>query len=280
MAKQKKSQANQESESNDSIEETSWSRKTKITLSVVAVFHLFAVFSAPWAIPQPSSQLARSVNKLTSPWTHMLYMRHGYRFFAPDPGPSHLILYEVATESGETIQGRFPDRNKHRPRLMYHRFFMISEHFWNLGISQTLSSEQQTEELLRAEAHLRKDGFVDQAEWVLRNLPPNNEIPSDEDIQRLVDDLKSQGRHHAARSAQSNLQEQRRGMILANRHRKAWLKGIANYLKAKHGGGSVRLWIQEHMIPEYNHVLDGGKLNDAAQFGPKHLVYTEDEVIQ
>ena len=208
-------------------------------------------------------------------------MRHGYRFFAPDPGPSHLILYEVSLENGETASGRFPDQNVHRPRLLYHRFFMISEHFWALGISRPLSNQQQSEELLRAEEHLRENGFVNQADWIIQNIPQDEgEPPTDDEIERLVQELKNQGKHHAAATARRNLLDQQTGMKLANRHRDVWLKGIATYLKRKHNGSSVRIWIQEHMIPDYDHMLDGGKLNDSINFGPRVLVYSEDEEIQ
>lgn len=258
-----------------------WSARTRTILSILAVLHLFAVFSAPWAMPQPSSQLARDVNEVTSFWTHALYMRHGYRFFAPDPGPSHLIWYEVTTEEGETKTGRFPDQQVHRPRLLYHRFFMISEHFWGLGVSEGFSNEDEREELIRSAEHLRENGFVQQADWLLQNLPRDESSPpSDEEIQSIVDDLKRQGNPNAAATAQRNLKEQQKGMRDSSKHRKVWLEGIANYLKKKHQATSVRIWIQEHMIPTYDHMLDGGKLNDPENFGPRQLVYSEDEVIQ
>jgi hypothetical protein len=52
---------------------------------------------------------------------------NGYRFFAPDPGPSHLIKFELTTKDGETIEGQFPKRHAIWPRLYYHRHFMLSE---------------------------------------------------------------------------------------------------------------------------------------------------------
>lgn len=261
--------------------EPTWSPRTKLILSGLAVVHLLAVFAAPWSMPQPSSQLARVVNEGFSPWTHALYMRHGYRFFAPDPGPSHLILYEVTTEDGRTVEGRFPDRNQHRPRLLYHRFFMISEHFWGLGISQTITAQQETEELQRAATYLRDNGMNLPADWILGNLPQADpQPPTDEQIRAIVEDLKRRGNHHAARTAERDLIEQRRGMERTQRHRQVWLAGMANYLKSTHNGTSVRIWIQEHLIPTYDHVLDGGELTDPRNYGPRQLVYSEDEVIE
>lgn len=292
MAKKRKAKEQSSHEKLDSTDaqqepvptadDSGWSTRTKWILSVLAVIHLFAVFSAPWAMPEPSSQLARDVSSWTSPYTNALYMRHGYRFFAPDPGPSHLIIYEVTLPDGETVKGRFPDSKVHRPRLMYHRFFMISEHFWSLGISQSLSNKQQVEELERASNYLRENGLADQANWILGNLPPSNDgTLSDEDIELIVADLRDRGQPHAARTARRRLEAQQTGIKLAKTHRKAWLGGIATYLKKKHGGDAVRIWIQEHLIPEFDQILDGAKLDDDDSYGPLHLVYSEgDEVIE
>jgi hypothetical protein len=54
-------------------------------------------------------------------------LTHGYKFFGPDPGPSHLIRYDVERADGSHVQGVFPDRKEHWPRLFYHRHFMLSE---------------------------------------------------------------------------------------------------------------------------------------------------------
>jgi len=54
-------------------------------------------------------------------------LANGYRFFAPEPGPSHLVRYEVTLPDGSQEQGLFPDRRQHKPRLLYHRYFMLSE---------------------------------------------------------------------------------------------------------------------------------------------------------
>jgi hypothetical protein len=57
-----------------------------------------------------------------------LYLNHGYYFFAPDPGPGHLVYYDVFDAQGNLLkQGHFPDWELHRPRLWYHRHFMLAE---------------------------------------------------------------------------------------------------------------------------------------------------------
>lgn len=60
-------------------------------------------------------------------YLNALYLNHGYSFFAPDPGPSLVMEYEVQRKDGSTIRrGRLPDVERHWPRLLYHRYFMLT----------------------------------------------------------------------------------------------------------------------------------------------------------
>jgi hypothetical protein len=60
-------------------------------------------------------------------------LNHGYRFFAPNPGPSHLFRYRLSFNDGSTREGHFPNRDEHWPRLLYHRYFMLSENLNTLA---------------------------------------------------------------------------------------------------------------------------------------------------
>ena len=62
------------------------------------------------------------------PYLDAFYLNHGYHFFAPEPGPSHLIRYEMILADGAKKTGFFPNKAEHCPRLLYHRHFMLSEH--------------------------------------------------------------------------------------------------------------------------------------------------------
>ena len=84
------------------------------------------------------------------PYSQWLYINHGYFFFAPNPGPSHLIECtwddpgspkpaEGAVVSTEKLL--LPDRNEHWPRLLYHRYFMLSE-FYNSRFAPAQVSEE------------------------------------------------------------------------------------------------------------------------------------------
>lgn len=101
----------------------------RILLSLLIVWHVSAVFLAPLSVP-PSSQLIEGIAQHTAMQWYLdaLYLNHGYYFFAPDPGPGHLVYYEVFDPQGRvTKQDHFPDWELHRPRLWYHRHFMLAE---------------------------------------------------------------------------------------------------------------------------------------------------------
>jgi hypothetical protein len=56
------------------------------------------------------------------------YLNHGYFFFAPNPGPSHLIRARIEFADGRApIVETLPDLKAQWPRLLYHRHFMLSE---------------------------------------------------------------------------------------------------------------------------------------------------------
>jgi hypothetical protein len=56
-----------------------------------------------------------------------MYLDHGYFFFAPNPGPSFLVKYKVEFADGrDPVEGVFPNLEEQTPRLLYHRYFMVS----------------------------------------------------------------------------------------------------------------------------------------------------------
>jgi hypothetical protein len=90
------------------------------------VYHLVAIMIAPAAVA-PSSELIQSAWRLFRPYLELLYLNHGYHFFAPEPGESTLLAYDAEQADGTTIHGRIPNRGI-VPRLLYHRHFMLTEH--------------------------------------------------------------------------------------------------------------------------------------------------------
>jgi hypothetical protein len=99
----------------------------RVVVSALVLFHLLAVFMGPFAMPPATSELATSCAWILQPYVEGLSLANGYRFFAPEPGPSHLVRYEITLADGTRKEGAFPDRRTHKPRLLYHRYFMLTE---------------------------------------------------------------------------------------------------------------------------------------------------------
>lgn len=108
-----------------------WSLFWRISASLLISAHILAVFAAPWSSPPPSPRLAQEISQAMMPYQVGGFLNHGYRFFAPDPGPSHIIRYEMTLPDGTVTKGRIPDPQDHWPRLLYHRHFMMTETMFN-----------------------------------------------------------------------------------------------------------------------------------------------------
>jgi hypothetical protein len=102
-----------------------WSVPVRCVVSALLVWHLVAVILGPLSLPP--SILASALMPLFKPYIRATYLDHSYKFFAPDPGPSHLIRYDVMLADGSHKRGTFPSLQDNWPRLLYHRHFMLTE---------------------------------------------------------------------------------------------------------------------------------------------------------
>jgi hypothetical protein len=105
----------------------SWPPAIRLVVSLALVAYFAAVIVPPLAGPPPASDLAMAALQPLRPLVGSLFLGHGYRFFAPNPGPGHSIQWTMQMADGSTQQGSIPDRHADWPRLLYHRRFMISE---------------------------------------------------------------------------------------------------------------------------------------------------------
>ena len=111
-----------------------WSPLKRAVISGLLVFHVSAIFLPPFAfetatVPGTGSPLVQSLMRFFGPYVDAAYLNHGYAFFAPDPGSSFLLRASMEFDDGRaTIHRTFPDLKLDRPRLRYHRHFMLSEH--------------------------------------------------------------------------------------------------------------------------------------------------------
>jgi hypothetical protein len=108
------------------------SRNIRIAASFLIIGHLWAVVSRPIEFatqgPFGNSPSATLFRLPVLRYSQFTYLDHGYAFFAPDPGPSHLIDATIRPAGGgDPIELRFPSLNDQWPRLLYHRHFMLAE---------------------------------------------------------------------------------------------------------------------------------------------------------
>ena len=101
-------------------------RPLRWAVSLWLAFHVSAIIIAPASVA-PSSDLVRSAWAVYRPYLQVLYLNHGYHFFAPEPDPSTLLAFAAERDDGTVVRGRIPDRAI-QPRLLYHRHFMLTEH--------------------------------------------------------------------------------------------------------------------------------------------------------
>ena len=152
-----------------------WSRTARLAVSGLLLFHLCAITAAPWSV-EPSSILSRRVWSLFRPYLEIAYLNHGYHFFAPEPGPGHLVRYELELRDGGRRTGFFPNRDQHRPRLLYHRHFMLSEHL-NAIVEADASSKLVASYSASFAAHLLQEHKARTVKlYLMRHLIPQ---PSD-----------------------------------------------------------------------------------------------------
>lgn len=112
------------------------SRQLRWILSGLIVLQLLAVVAEPFRFftrsPRGTSPISDPPRRILAPWIEFAYLNHGYFFFAPEPGPSHLIECGLTLENGDRATLRFPDRQAQWPRLLYHRHFMMAENLHQL----------------------------------------------------------------------------------------------------------------------------------------------------
>ncbi|MCA9217766.1 MAG: hypothetical protein KDB27_32075 [Planctomycetales bacterium] len=140
--------------------------------SILICLHLTAVLIPPFTFISSSTQalspLAADARETFLPYTTFLHLNHGYAFFAPDPGPSHLIEYRVEKDDGTVIEQTFPDKKRHWPRLLYHRHFMLSEQLFSDYAPPSIPDSEPDE--VRAEWRRRRDRYEAKFESFRRHL--------------------------------------------------------------------------------------------------------------
>lgn len=109
-----------------------WSPRKRAIISLIIALQLLAVIGEPFRFftrnpVRGPSPVAVPVHYALRPYIEFAYLNHGYFFFAPQPGPSHLMQCSLVMPDSRTATLRYPDKSAQWPRLLYHRHFMLSE---------------------------------------------------------------------------------------------------------------------------------------------------------
>ncbi len=163
---------------------------------VIFVFaHLAAVLSEPLVFfsrtevgtTAPEFSFLR---RTLSPYVEWFYLDHGYFFFAPNPGPSHLVECTPKSADTETLPFIFPDRRTHYPRLLYHRYFMLAEFYNNRFAPPELSKEESLDDELVMRWKMDRGQYVSLRDSMVRSLSKSLQCDS-VTLRRLERDLPS-----------------------------------------------------------------------------------------
>lgn len=133
-------------------------RSVKLIITSLIVVHLLAIVLPPLSFQtRGRSGVSPFIGRLVAPieaYCQFLYLNRGYAFFAPDPGPSHLIQVRVQDTEGHDEEMFYPDINRQWPRLLYHRYFMLTEYLNEVYRPSVGSGSEYSQEELET---LRKE---------------------------------------------------------------------------------------------------------------------------
>ena len=206
-----------------------WSKLKRRLVSLAIVAFLFVLIIGPLSNPVASPYLSGPIAEKISPIQRALFLGHGYRFFGPDPGPGHLLVYQGQRADGSQFEGVFPDSNNHWPRLLYHRWFMLSETVFNehLLLLSESEFEQRSEEYKRQIAEYQKAGKLKFAK----------ELIAERDLEA-----------HQYRESRVRVE------LLG--------AAIANVLSQRNDAQSIKLFMQVRQIPLAEEVASGVSIDD------------------
>lgn len=204
-----------------------WRPGWRLFASCLIAIWVALVFLGPVTNPIATEELTAPLARKLAPLHQSLFLGHGYRFFAPDPGPAHRVVAR-APGTGE-IAWTLPDRQAHWPRLLYHRWFMLSETLW---------SERQL-------------------------LPPREEFQlMQQDLAAQADRMLLGGERGLASSLRAIHDRQEVAWAWGNRRTAALTERVRVELARRAGLPEVELGLQERLIPFPSDVVLGSQLSD------------------
>ncbi len=206
-----------------------WSARRRSVVSLALLAYLAVVVSGPMTNPIYTEELTGPLGRFMAPFHQALYLGHGYRFFAPDPGPSHLVTYRITRADGSELTGRFPHPRQLWPRLIYHRWFMLSETMFEEHVS---TPDSESFAALQTE------------------------------LQQQMDRFRAAGQHRFVRQVEQMRDRQARSYERARTRIPQLVEAVARDLLRRQGGQRIELFIQERGLPAPADVIVGMKLDD------------------
>ena len=205
-----------------------WPRPARTIATVLILIYLLIVVIGPLANPVASKYFSGPIARQLAPAHRILFLGHGYRFFGPDPGPTHRLVYRGVKNDGSKFEGYFPDRRSQSPRLLYHRWFMLSE---------TL--------------------FIEHANQADPQIFQNRQAEYERQAARLA----SEHQTNQLRQLKLERQLELRYYQRASERVDILASSVARVLLERHQASSIELFGQERSIPFPEEVADGLKLN-------------------
>lgn len=96
-----------------------WPRWARVTVTLVVLGHAWALWAGAWATP-PASPLQRRLAEPFRGYFELVDQGYGYRYYAPEPPPTPVVMAAIRFADGRTEEVRLPDRSTH-PRMLYQR---------------------------------------------------------------------------------------------------------------------------------------------------------------
>ncbi len=221
-----------------------WSKSARMIASAVLVSYLAIVLLGPFSNPIASPHLSGPLSQAVAPIHQALFLDHGYRFFGPDPGPSHRLLYQGVRADGTEYAGHFPDRESNWPRLLYHRWFMLSETMFNEQVFKPSTAQFQ-------------------------------ELGKEYD--RQIEKLRKQGKSELLEQLKRERELDTTFFESSSRRVELLVRAVAEEIMTRNDGESIELFIQERKIPYPEEVSDGLALDDPSLLNPPVKICELDE---
>lgn len=232
MAKQPKNSTNREPN-------FPWSPIKRGIVSLALAAYLFVLFFGPMTNPIATEELTVPIARALRPAHQALFLGHGYRFFAPNPGPSHLVHYKIYDGAEPIAEGTFPDRKQNWPRVIYHRWFMLSETLFE-ELTQTPDQESFDE--------------------------------SQRFLQEQIERFQQAGQGRLAEPLVARRDRFSRMYPLTLKRIDELKQSIAQKLMEQQGGTRIELFVRERGLPSPAQIAIGEKLNDSRRLSEPILI--------